>query len=134
MPDMKGEPRLKILFADDDDELRDLVEKILSSAGYAVSSHSDGKGAWEALQKEGADMVVLDINMPEMDGFELLDLIRVDERFKHLPVMLLTARKGMEDQARGLERGADDYLTKPFDSEELVKRVKLLEQAYPARD
>ncbi|OIN99849.1 MAG: hypothetical protein AUJ51_11690 [Elusimicrobia bacterium CG1_02_56_21] len=123
---------MKILIADDDDELRDLVEMILSSAGYAVSAHCNGKRAWEALQKTGADMAVLDINMPEMDGLELLDLIRNDESFKEMPVMLLTARKGMSERAQGIERGADDYLTKPFENDELVRRVKLLEQAYPA--
>jgi len=123
---------MKILIADDDDEIRDLVEMILSSSGYDVSAHANGKKAWEGLQKTGADMAVLDINMPEMDGLELLDLIRGDDRFKEMPVMLLTARKGMDERAKGLERGADDYLTKPFENEELVRRVKLLAQAYPA--
>ena len=122
---------MKILIADDDDELRDLLEMVLVSAGYQVRANVNGKKAWETLQKEGADLAVLDINMPEMDGLELLDLIRGDERFKEMPVMLLTARKGMDERAKGLERGADDYLTKPFDNDELVRRVKLLEQAYP---
>ncbi|MDD2804049.1 MAG: response regulator [Elusimicrobiales bacterium] len=123
---------MKILIADDDDDLRDLVEMVLGSAGYTVLANNNGKRAWETLQKEGADLAVLDINMPEMDGLELLDLIRNDDRFKEMPVMLLTARKGMDERAKGLERGADDYLTKPFDNDELVRRVKLLEQAYPA--
>ena len=122
---------MKILIADDADELRDLVAMLLESEGYEVSAHENGKKAWESLQKNGADMAVLDINMPEMDGLELLDLIRADERFKEMPVMLLTARKGMDERAKGLERGADDYLTKPFDNDTLVKRVKLLEQAFP---
>lgn len=122
---------MKILIADDDDDLRDLVEMVLSSAGHKVSPHPNGKKAWEALQKDGADMAVLDINMPEMDGLELLDLIRGDERFKEMPVMLLTARKGMDERAKGIERGADDYLTKPFENDELIKRVKMLADAYP---
>ena len=122
---------MKILIADDDDDLRDLVEMVLSSGGYKVSAHPNGRKAWEALQKGGIDMAVLDINMPEMDGLELLDMIRGDERFKEMPVMLLTARKGMEERAQGLQRGADDYLTKPFENDELLRRVKLLEQAYP---
>lgn len=123
---------MKILIADDDDELRDLTEMVLRSAGYTISAHPNGKKAWEALKKDGADLAVLDINMPEMDGLELLDLIRADERYKDMPVMLLTARKGMNERAQGLERGADDYLTKPFENDELVRRVKLLAQAYPA--
>ncbi|MGD9643092.1 MAG: PleD family two-component system response regulator [Elusimicrobiales bacterium] len=123
---------MRIIIADDDDDVRDLVEMVLSSAGYDVSAHPNGKKAWEALQKNGADMAVLDINMPEMDGLELLDLIRGDDRYKEMPVMLLTARKGMDEKAKGIERGADDYLTKPFENDELIKRVRLLEQAYPA--
>lgn len=124
---------MKILIADDDDDVRDLVEMVLMSAGYQVRANPNGRKAWEVLQKEGADMAVLDINMPEMDGLELLDLIRNDDRFKEMPVMLLTARKGMDERAKGIDRGADDYLTKPFDNDELIKRVKLLAQAYPSK-
>ena len=121
---------MKILIADDDEDLNDLLGMIFIEAGYTVLAYSDGKKAWEGLQKNGADIAVLDINMPEMDGLELLDLIRADERFKEMPVLLLTARKGMDERAKGLERGADDYVTKPFDNDALVKRVKLLEQAF----
>ncbi len=122
---------MKIIIADDDDELRDLIEMVLSSGGYQVSPYPNGKKAWEALQKDGADMAVLDINMPEMDGLELLDLIRADERFKEMPVMMLTARKTQSEQAHGMSRGADAYMTKPFDNDDLLKRVKMLEQAFP---
>ncbi|OHE79316.1 MAG: hypothetical protein A2107_11880 [Verrucomicrobia bacterium GWF2_62_7] len=122
---------MKILIADDDDDLRDLVAMILESAGYSVSAHVNGKKAWESLQKDGADMAVLDINMPEMDGLELLDLIRADARFKEMPVMMLTARKTQTEQAHGMARGADAYMTKPFENDALVSRVKALEQAFP---
>jgi two-component system response regulator ChvI len=122
---------MKILIADDDEDLRDLVQIIFETAGYKVAAFPDGRKAWEALQKDGADLAVLDINMPEMDGLELLDLIRGDERFREMPVMMLTARKTTGEKKHGLARGADDYLTKPFDNDELVKRVKLLEQAFP---
>lgn len=122
---------MKILIADDDEDLRDLVQIIFESSGYKVAAFPDGRKAWEALQKDGADLAVLDINMPEMDGLELLDLIRGDERFKEMPVMMLTARKTTGEKKQGLARGADDYLTKPFDNDDLVKRVRLLEQAFP---
>jgi DNA-binding response OmpR family regulator len=122
---------MKILIADDDDDLRDLIAMVLESAGYEVSANVNGRKAWESLQKDGADMAVLDINMPEMDGLELLDLIRGDERFKEMPVMLLTARRTQADQSHGMGRGADDYMTKPFENDALVKRVKMLEQAFP---
>lgn len=122
---------MKILIADDDDEIRDLVQMVLESSGYEVSPHENGKKAWESLQKDGADMAILDINMPEMDGLELLDLIRGDARFKEMPVMMLTARTTRSEQSHGLQRGADDYMTKPFDNTVLATRVKLLEQAFP---
>lgn len=119
---------MKVLVADDDNMFRMLVTELLSEAGYELSAHENGRLAWEALQAEGADLAVLDINMPEMDGLELLAHIRADERFKNMPVLLLTIKAFTEDQIQGYERGADDYLTKPFDNDVLVARVKVLER------
>ena len=119
---------MKILVADDDNTFRSLVIEILTEAGYNVSPHENGLLAWEHLQAEGADMAVLDINMPEMDGIQLLGHIRTDERFKNMPVLLLTIRALTEDQVQGYEHGADDYLTKPFSNEVMVARVKTLER------
>lgn len=117
---------MKILVADDDNIFRTLVSEVLSEAGYEVSAHENGLLAWEALQDSGADMAVLDINMPEMDGLQLLGNIRSDERFRDMPILLLTVRAFTEDQIQGYDRGADDYLTKPFDNDVLVARVKVL--------
>ena len=119
---------MKILVADDDNTFRSLVTEIFSDAGYEVSAHENGRLAWEHLQAEGADLAVLDINMPEMDGLELLGRIRSDEKLKDMPVLLLTIRAFTEDQVQGYERGADDYLTKPFSNDVLVARVKVLER------
>ena len=80
------------------------------------------------LQAEGADMAVLDVNMPEMDGFELLKHIRTDDRFKNMPVLMLTIRAFADDQVQGYETGADDYLTKPFHNDILLARIKVLER------
>lgn len=119
---------MKILVADDDNTFRSLVNEIFTDAGYEVSAHENGRLALEYLQAEGADLAVLDINMPEMDGIELLGRIRSDERFKDMPVLLLTIRAFTEDQVQGYDRGADDYLTKPFSNDVLVARVKVLER------
>lgn len=119
---------MKILVADDDNTFRSLVNEILTDAGYEVSAHENGRLAWDYLQAEGADLAVLDINMPEMDGIELLGRIRTDEKFKNMPVLLLTIRAFTEDQVRGYDHGADDYLTKPFSNDVLVARVKVLER------
>ncbi|HBA60165.1 MAG TPA: hypothetical protein DCZ92_05005 [Elusimicrobia bacterium] len=119
---------MKILIADDDLVFRSLVSEVLTDAGYEISAHENGRLAWEALQAEGADMAVLDINMPEMDGVELLGLIRADARFVNMPVLMLTIRSFVEDQVSGYDHGADDYLTKPFANEVLVARLKVLER------
>ena len=119
---------MKILIADDDLVFRSLVSEVLTDAGYEISAHENGRLAWEALQAEGADMAVLDINMPEMDGVELLGLIRADARFVNMPVLMLPIRSFVEDQVSGYDHGADDYLTKPFANEVLVARLKVLER------
>ncbi len=119
---------MKVLVADDDTIFRSLVVEILSGAGYEVAAEENGLLAWERLQADGADMAILDVNMPEMDGFELLRHIREDDRFKGMPVLMLTIRAFADDQVQGYETGADDYLTKPFNNSILLSRVKVLER------
>ena len=119
---------MKILVADDDLLFRTLVTEVLTDAGYEVAAHENGLLAWEYLQAEGAQLAVLDVNMPEMGGVELLGNIRADDRFKAMPVLMLTIRSMVEDQVSSYDHGADDYLTKPFANEVLVARVKVLER------
>ena len=119
---------MKILVADDDNTFRSLVVEILTEAGYEVAAAENGLLAWNHLHAHGADMAVLDVNMPEMDGFQLLRNMRADERFKDMPVLMLTIRAFADDQVQGYETGADDYLTKPFNSDILLARVKVLER------
>jgi len=119
---------MKVLVADDDDNFRSLVIEVLTAAGYEVAAEINGRLAWERLQAEGADMAVLDVNMPEMDGFQLLRNIRTDDRFKTMPVLMLTIRAFADDQVEGYDTGADDYLTKPFHNAVLLSRVKVLER------
>ncbi len=119
---------MKVLVADDNDNFRSLVIEILTDAGYEVAAEINGLLAWNRLQAEGADMAVLDVNMPEMDGFELLKHIRTDDRFKNMPVLMLTIRAFADDQLQGYETGADDYLAKPFNNDILLARVKVLER------
>ena len=119
---------MKILVADDNDIFRSLVVEVLTAAGYTTVDEVNGLLAWNRLQAEGADMAILDVNMPQMDGFQLLRNIRADERFKTMPVLMLTIRAFANDQIEGYEGGADDYLTKPFDNDVLLARVKVLER------
>lgn len=117
-----------ILVADDDPIFRELVTEILEAAGYKVRAARDGVEGWDLLQEKGADMAVLDLNMPKRDGMELTKLIRCDARFKDMPILMLTIRSLVEDQISGYERGADEYMTKPFDQHMLLARLKVLER------
>lgn len=119
---------MKILIAEDDDNFRTLITEILKQNGYIPLAEPNGRLAWERLQRDGADMVVTDINMPELDGFCLLRNIRNSEIYRGIPILMLTIRELAEDQVAGYETGADDYLTKPFDNDVFLARVKVLER------
>jgi two-component system, OmpR family, response regulator len=117
-----------VLIADDDAMFRELVAEILKLGGYRVVAAEDGLAAWNLMQKQKVDIAVLDLNMPNMDGLELTKKIRSDARYKDLPVLMLTIRAMLDDQVAGYDRGADDYLTKPFDNKMLLARVRVLER------
>lgn len=116
-----------VLLVDDSITTRTLEKNILESAGYQVRAASDGAEAWMLLQSEGADIAVLDVQMPRMDGFELTERIRNDERFAHLPVVLVTSLDSAGDRERGIRAGADAYITKgAFDQEQLLDTIRRL--------
>jgi len=119
---------MRILIAEDDDNFRTLITELLVQAGHCPLPEPNGRLAWERLQREGADMLVTDINMPLMDGFELLAKVRTSDKYREIPVLMLTVRAFAEDQIAGYERGADDYLTKPFDNSIFVARINVLER------
>ncbi|HEX5206682.1 MAG TPA: response regulator transcription factor [Steroidobacteraceae bacterium] len=114
---------MKVLVADDDRDLRDLVGFTLTQAGYLVIKAADGTGALQSVADEAPDLVILDINMPGASGFQVCQTIRRDSR---VPIMMLTVRGEEEDLVRALELGADDYLTKPFSPRTLLARAKAL--------
>ncbi|WP_170763678.1 response regulator transcription factor [Ruegeria lacuscaerulensis] len=114
---------MKILLVDDDPGLRDLVGLALERAGFQVVTASDGQIAVTHAAREAPDLIVLDIGLPEMDGFEVCLRIRARSE---VPILFLTARDDEIDRVLGLEMGADDYVTKPFSPRELVARVKAI--------
>jgi DNA-binding response OmpR family regulator len=114
---------MKVLVADDDRDLRDLVGFTLTQAGYLVIKAADGTGALQSVADEAPDLVILDINMPGASGFQVCQTIRRDSR---VPIIMLTVRGEEEDLVRALELGADDYLTKPFSPRTLLARAKAL--------
>ena len=114
---------MKILIVDDDPRLRDLVALALQRAGYAVITATDGQRALMHAAREAPDLIVLDVGLPELDGFEVCRRIRAHSQ---VPVLFLTARDDEIDRVLGLELGADDYVTKPFSPRELVARVRAI--------
>jgi DNA-binding response OmpR family regulator len=114
---------MNVLIVDDDLELLGLTSFALRSSGYEVAQATDGMAALEMIARERFDMVILDVNLPHMNGFEVCRRIRAETM---LPVMLLTVRTTEEDQIYGLDQGADQYLTKPFSPRALVAQVRAL--------
>ncbi|WP_407353017.1 response regulator transcription factor [Luteimonas sp. R10] len=114
---------MRILIVDDDVELVGLLEFALGNAGYEVAIAFDGEQALAQATRLAPDLVVLDVNLPGRDGFAVLAALRRDS---DVPVMMLTVRAGEEDEVRGLDLGADDYLRKPFSPRALLARIRAL--------
>lgn len=116
-------PQLTVLVADDDALLRVILEHKLSAAGYAVHSVADGQAALEAVERLKPDLLILDAMMPIMDGFEVLRRLKAEGDQRRIVIVMLTALKRQEDVVSALQLGADDYLAKPFNPDELVARL-----------
>jgi DNA-binding NarL/FixJ family response regulator len=114
----------KLLLIDDDPNLITLVEDYLQFQGYSVITADNGKDALAILEHETPDLIICDIMMPEMDGYELVEQIRQDDRISWIPVLFLSAKGQTTDRVKGLNTGADVYLVKPFEPEELVAQVE----------
>lgn len=114
----------KVLVVDDDKNTRLFMNALLGEAGYTVMLTEDGRGALDVMDKEHIDLVILDVMMPNMDGYELTSALR--EANANLPILMVSARQLPEDKRRGFLVGTDDYMTKPVDDEELLLRVKAL--------
>lgn len=115
---------MRILLVEDNLQLADLVSKALSQSRFVVDSIHDGAAANHVLHTEDYAAVVLDVSLPRMDGWEVLKRLR--SRGNHVPVLILTAHGSVEDRVRGLDLGADDYLSKPFELKELEARIRAL--------
>ena len=120
---------MKILIAEDEYTTRLMVQVSLENWGYSINSVADGKEAWEILKKpEAPDVAILDWEMPEVDGVELCKRIKDLRRTNPIYVILLTGRDSQKDILQGFDAGADDYMTKPFNDDELRARVRVAEK------
>ncbi len=116
----------KVLIVEDEPDMVELLRWNLEKEGYRVEAARDGIAALEAARRFGPDLVVLDLMLPGLDGFEVLKRLRAGRTSAHVPVILLTARTAETDRVVGLELGADDYVTKPFSPRELAARIKAI--------
>ena len=116
----------KILVVDDEDDILQFLELVLREKGYEVVTAASGQEALTRAQIEKPDLVLLDIMMPQMDGWEVLKLLRVDEGTSDIPVAMLSARTEAKDRVQGLQEGAIDYICKPFSLQELLGRVEAI--------
>ncbi|HSI02244.1 MAG TPA: response regulator [Reyranella sp.] len=123
-PVPEGQQGLLVLLADDNADMRQYLERLLGHAGYRVRAVADGRAALEAAGATRPDLILSDVMMPGLDGFELLAGVRGNPALKDTPGILLTARAGEAAKVEGLHAGADDYLTKPFSARELLARVE----------
>jgi len=119
---------MKILVAEDDRDSRELLTWILQKLGYQVVAAENGKEAWEVFRRGRFRLVISDVLMPELDGLELCRRIRNHQQSKYTYVIIITALIGKKDYLEGMEAGADDFVTKPFDPDELKARLRVAER------
>lgn len=122
---------MRVLLVEDDELLGDGLRTGLVQYGYATDWLKDGQSADQALRTESFDLVVLDLGLPKMTGIQVLQNLR--SRGQTMPVLILTARESVEERVKGLDSGADDYLTKPFDLDELCARLRALQRRFSSR-
>ena len=115
---------MKVLVAEDNPEMRQLAGDILRTMGLEVITAYDGPSALDTAQTQRPDLVVLDVDMPGMNGFEVCAVLKSDADTAQIPVLMLTAQSDVENRVHGLEVGADDYLGKPYSPRELMARVE----------
>ena len=116
--------KISILVVDDEEHIRSILEYNLKLDGFEVYTAENGRTAIEHARDKKLDVILLDWTMPEMDGLQVLNELRHDERTEHIPVFMLTAKKMMTDVGKALLRGADDYIVKPFEPEELAEIIR----------
>ena len=114
----------KIFLAEDEPQIARLIEFKLKKEGYDVTWRENGEEALKAIKADKPDLILLDIMMPVMDGYEVLRRLKEDENLGDIPVIMLTARAQEKDVVKGIDLGAEDYITKPFHPAELLARVK----------
>ena len=116
----------KILIVEDEHELLDFMKMRLEANGYEVIGAADGKEGFEKARQDKPDLILLDLMLPKIDGYWVCNLLKKDKRYVNVPVIIVTAKSAAEDKRLAKECGADAYMVKPFDIEELLAKIKHL--------
>lgn len=114
----------KILVVDDEEDIVTALSIRLKALGYEVIAAADGMAALEAARTQSPNLILLDIMLPKLDGYKVCRMLKFDEKFRHIPIIMITAKVADSNKKMGEEVGADAYITKPFNPEELVARIK----------
>jgi DNA-binding response OmpR family regulator len=117
-------PKKRILIVDDEPDLLEMVQISLEMEGYECLVAYDGFRGFERARKEKPDLIILDVMLPGMNGYKVCRLLKFDEQYKHIPIIMLTAEAQEKDRQTGQETGADFYMTKPFAADKLLAKVK----------
>jgi len=118
----------KILVVDDETQLVEMVKMRLEANGYDVIVAYDGQDGLDKARQEKPDLIILDLMLPKIDGYKVCRMLKFDEKYKNIPIIMFTARAQAEDEKLGKEVGADDYVTKPFEPQVLLGKIKALTQ------
>jgi two-component system alkaline phosphatase synthesis response regulator PhoP len=114
----------KIMIVDDEVDLVETVRFPLEMEGFNVMVSYNGEDALNKARKESPDLIILDLMLPKLDGYKVCRLLKFDEKYKHIPILMLTAKTQEKDKTLGMETGADEYITKPFEMDYLMEKVK----------
>ena len=116
----------RILIVDDEEDLRKMLKFRLEAVGYDVTEAMDGQDGLDKARSTKPDLVILDLMLPKIDGYKVCRMLKFDKRYKHIPIIMFTARAQKKDEDMGKEMGADAYITKPFEPEVLLAKIKEL--------
>jgi DNA-binding response OmpR family regulator len=119
-----SDPKPRVLIVDDEPDLLSVLHFGLEVEGFDVLEATDGEQALEMARSHQPDMIVLDLMLPRMDGYKVCRALKFDERYKRIPIFILSARSGETDRRLALDLGADDYVTKPYDMRDLVMKIR----------
>ena len=114
----------KILIADDEPDIIEILKFVLEGAGYECITAADGEEGLKLARTVSPDLIILDVMMPKMNGYKICRLLKFDSKYRDIPIIMLTARSQEKDRSIGGETGADEYITKPFDIEYVLEKVK----------